>query len=329
MRKISAMRVPEAVAAQPVAPTSPIRLHAPTAQPASTYRNRLLRALPPDDVRRLDGALELVRLTSGQELSGPGVPSGHIYFPVDAIVSLVCLTADGGCTEVASVGSDGLVGVNLFVGGSAGSTQAVVQVAGLAYRVKALLLKDLFNQSAGTRQVLLRYMQALLLQSAQMTVCNRHHTVEQQLCRWLLLALDRSETQQLNLTQEMIANALGVRRAGVTEAASKLRKAGMLRCQRGRIIVLDRARLEDHACECYDVISTELDQASGSHGHVHMHHAERAEFRIPRPAATAVHEGVEALLPAATTSRVVVKQLSAQEMRPAANGLRYLDGHAR
>lgn len=326
MRKMNAMRVEE-ITARPVASntTTTIRLHTPSPQSAFAYRNRLLQALPPDDVRRFGSALELIRLSSGQELSVAGVPASYVYFPVDAIVSLVCLTADGGCTEVASVGNEGVIGVNLFVGGSAGSTQAVVQCAGLAYRIKAQLLRDQFNQSAATRQVLLRYMQALLLQSAQMTVCNRHHTVEQQLCRWLLLALDRSSSSQLNLTQETIANALGVRRAGVTEAASKLRKAGMLRCQRGRIVILDRARLEEHACECYDVISNELDAACGCSGHAQPSHAERVDFRI-RPQA---RDGIEALLPAAATSRVVVKQLSAQEMRPAANALHYVNGFAR
>jgi len=258
MTKTSAMRLVEPITSAQFSPSR---------QPAvasAAYRNRLLQAFAPDDLRRFSAGLELVRLSSGQVLSGPGINASHVYFPVDAIVSLVYLTQDGGSTEVASVGNEGVVGISLFVGGSAGSSQAVVQCAGLAYRMKAAVLKEQFNQSSATRQVLLRYMQTLLTQSSQIAVCNRHHTVEQQLCRWLLLALDRSTSQQLSLTQEMIANALGVRRAGVTEAASRLRKSGLLRCQRGKIHVLDRARLEHHACECYDVIRQEIVQAVGA-----------------------------------------------------------------
>jgi CRP-like cAMP-binding protein len=298
--------------------------------PPRTYRNRLLDAFPPDDLRRWEGFLELVRLNSGQVLCGPGIANAHVFFPVDAIVSLVCLTQDGGCTEIASVGNDGVVGVNLFVGGSAATSQAVTQCAGLAYRMKASLLREEFNRSLAVRQIMLRYMQALLTQSAQMAVCNRHHTVEQQLCRWLLLALDRSPTNQLSLTQEMIANALGVRRAGVTESASKLRKAGMLRCQRGKILVLDRVRLEHHACECYATIRDELAQvvpaSAGSAERLH------ADFDLhARVHTTELDHGhpTATIPPPATGVDLAVKRLVGQQARSAVNGSHYYNGQTR
>lgn len=270
--------------------------------PRLLFRNRLLQAFPPDELRRWGASLDLVRLASGQVLAEPGMTSSYVYFPVDSIVSLVCLTQDGGSTEVASVGNEGVVGVNLFVAGSAGATQALVQCAGLAYRMKVSLLRDEFNRSPAVRQVLLRYMQALLMQSSQMAVCNRHHTVEQQLCRWLLMALDRSDSNQLSLTQEMIANALGVRRAGVTEAASRLRKAGLLRCQRGKILVLDRVRLERQACECYCAL--------------------KREFEATAPC---MHSHAPVPIPRADDPVLMVKHLP--NLRPAANGEQFF-GHA-
>lgn len=228
------------------------------APPCLPPQNLLLAALPATDSAALAAALEMVTLEAGQLLSGPCVLANHVYFPIDALVSLVCLTEDGGSTEIALIGNEGLVGIGLFMGGSTAVSQATVQCAGRAYRLRASALRDEFNRSAPLRDLLLRYMQALLTQSSQTAVCNRHHSVEQQLCRWLLSAVDRLRSKELKMTQESIANALGVRRAGINEAAGKLQAEGALRYSRGRIAVLDRAGLERNACECYGVVKQEF-----------------------------------------------------------------------
>lgn len=318
MTKTNAVRVVERI--EPVVGS----VHWEAAEsPRKLFRNRLLQAFPSDELRRWGASLDLVRLSSGQVLAEPGMVASYVYFPVDAIVSMVCLTQDGGSTEVASVGNEGVVGINLFIAGSAGTTQAMVQVAGLAYRMKVSLLREEFNRSPAVRQVLLRFMQALLMQSAQMAVCNRHHTVEQQLCRWLLMALDRSDSNQLSLTQEMIANALGVRRAGVTEAASRLRKGGLLRCQRGKILVLDRVRLERQACECYHAVKREFAETAPpiSTGAV-------AAAPLSSGAHTATLHLHAPPAPGGERAPIVVKRF-ASDMRPAANGAHFFDGHAR
>lgn len=290
--------------------------------PRRLFRNRLLQVFPSDELRRWGASLDLVRLSSGQVLAEPGVVASYVYFPVDCIVSLVYLTQDGGSTEVASVGNEGVVGVSLFIAGSSGATQAVVQCAGLAYRMKVSLLREEFNRSPAVRQVLLRYMHALLTQSSQMAVCNRHHTVEQQLCRWLLMALDRSDSNQLSLTQEMIANALGVRRAGVTEAASRLRKSGLLRCQRGKMLVLDRVKLERQSCECYYALKREFAETAPPLG---ASETRAAPAGLPMQAGMHLHAPPP---PGGDASPMVVKRF-ASDMRPAANGSHYYNGQAR
>lgn len=236
----------ESFGANPAIPASP------------QLSNKLLDALSSEDFVRWRSLLEPVTLNPGQVLASSGLPSSYVYFPVDCLISLMCLTAEGGSTEIALIGNEGIVGVSLFMGESAGASQAVVQCGGLAYRMKASTLADGFQQSASLRHHLLRYLQALLAQSAQMAVCNRHHSVEQQFCRWLLSAVDRLPSNELTLTQELIANTLGVRRAGVTEAASRLRRQGLIACRRGRIEVLDRQRLQHHACECYGAMRREF-----------------------------------------------------------------------
>ncbi|HUS25502.1 MAG TPA: Crp/Fnr family transcriptional regulator [Candidatus Binatia bacterium] len=226
---------------------------APAPQPpeAVPQRNGLLAALPASELAMWQSSLERVRVNAGQVLLEADVAAHHAYFPVDAVISLVCTTEEGGCTEVAVIGREGMVGVGLFIGGSAGAGQAIVQCSGQAFRIRASVLREHFNRSAAVRDNLLRYLQSLLVQSAQMAVCNRHHTVQQQLCRWLLSALDRVDGHELPMTQELIATTLGVRRAGITEAITQLRKLDLVRCRRGRIAVPDRRRLEQHACGCY------------------------------------------------------------------------------
>ncbi|WP_412851739.1 Crp/Fnr family transcriptional regulator [Ectothiorhodospira shaposhnikovii] len=227
--------------------------------------NQLLAMLPDEDYRQLLPGLELVALPLGQVIYEPGIPMDHVYFPIDAIVSLLYVMEDGASAEIAVVGKDGVVGVALFMGGETTPSQAVVQSAGQAYRLGARRLKDAFRRVGGRRQgvlhdLLLRYAQALLTQMAQTAVCNRHHTLDQQLCRWLLLSLDRLPSNHLVMTQELIANMLGVRREGVTEAAGKLQRAGLIKYHRGHITVLDRAGLEARSCECYAVVKRECDR---------------------------------------------------------------------
>ena len=196
----------------------------------------------------------------GHVLYESGVALQHVYFPADCIVSLLYVMENGASAEIAVVGNEGMVGISLFMGGETTPSRAVVQSAGHAYRLKGELLKAEFSRSGATQHLLLRYTQALLTQMAQTAVCNRHHTVEQQLCRWLLLSLDRLSDNKLTMTQELIANMLGVRREGVTEAAGRLQASGLISYSRGKITVLDRPRLEKKVCECYAVVKKESDR---------------------------------------------------------------------
>jgi CRP-like cAMP-binding protein len=204
--------------------------------------------------------MDTVQLPLGEVIYESGGELRHVYFPTTAIVSLLYLMEDGASAEIAVVGNDGIVGVALFMGGESMPNRAVVQSAGHAYRLPGPLLKEEFRRGGSLQRLLLRYTQALLTQMAQTAVCNRHHSVDQQLCRWLLLSLDRLPTSELSMTQELIANMLGVRREGVTEAAGKLQKAGLIQYSRGHITVLDRPALERQACECYQVVKKETDR---------------------------------------------------------------------
>lgn len=222
--------------------------------------NHLLAALPEEDYARLLPHLELVPLPLGHVLHESGMQMRHVYFPTTSIVSLLYVMEDGASAEIAIVGNEGVVGVALFMGGESTTSRAVVQSAGHAYRMKAQLLKDEFYHAGPMQRLLLRYTQALLTQMAQTAVCNRHHTLDQQFCRWLLLSLDRQSSSELVMTQELIANMLGVRREGVTEAAGNVQRAGLIKYSRGRITVIDRAGLEARACECYEVVKKEFDR---------------------------------------------------------------------
>ena len=222
--------------------------------------NHLLASLPDEACARLFPHLELVAMPLEQVLYESGNRLQHVYFPTNCIVSLLYVMEDGASAEIAVVGNEGVIGIALFMGGETTPSRAVVQSAGHAYRLKGQLLKDEFNRSEELQHLLLRYTQALLTQMAQTAVCNRHHSVDQQLCRWLLLSLDRLQSNTLGMTQELIANMLGVRREGVTEAAGKLQAAGLIRYTRGQISVLDRPRLEARACECYSVVKKEFDR---------------------------------------------------------------------
>ena len=223
-------------------------------------QNRLLAALPAADYERLLPELELVPLPLGWAVYEAGGHLGYVYFPVDSIVSLLYVMEDGASAEIAVIGYDGVVGIALFMGGETTPSRAVVQSAGYGYRLKAVVLKREFEQGGELQHLALRYTQALITQMAQTAVCNRHHSVEQQLARWLLLSLDRLSSSELAMTQELIANMLGVRREGVTEAAGHLQKAGLIHYSRGRITVLDRPKLEHRVCECYAVVKKEYDR---------------------------------------------------------------------
>ncbi|MFK3971506.1 Crp/Fnr family transcriptional regulator [Pseudomonas sp. NPDC087358] len=222
--------------------------------------NHLLAALPADDLRRLTPHLEQVSLALGDVLYEPGDTLRHVYFPTDVIVSLLHVTENGSSAEIAVVGNEGLIGIALFMGGESTSSRAVVQSAGVAFRLPGQRLKTEFNRHGDLLLLMLRYTQALITQMSQTALCNRHHTIDQQLCRWLLLSLDRLHGNKLNMTQELIANMLGVRREGVTEAAGKLQRQGVIEYSRGQITVLDRPRLERLSCECYLVVKTETDR---------------------------------------------------------------------
>ena len=219
--------------------------------------NGLLAALPHSEFDCFSAALEPVSLALGQVLYDPGSQMDHVYFPTTSIVSLLYVMMDGASAEIAIVGNDGLVGVALFMGGMTTPSRALVQSAGFGYRLRSQILKDEFHRGGALMHLLLRYTQALITQMAQTAVCNRHHTVDQQLCRWLLLSLDRLVGPELKMTQELIANMLGVRREGVTEAAGKLQSAGLINYSRGQIKVLDRRGLEERVCECYEVVRRE------------------------------------------------------------------------
>lgn len=223
-------------------------------------QNHLLAMLPKDEYQRLAPHLEFVELTLGQSLVESGKVMRHAYFPEDAIISLLNVMENGNSTEIAVVGSEGVVGISLFMGGETTPSRAVVQSAGRAYRVRGQVVKDEFDRAGPLQRMLLRYTQALITQMAQTAVCNRHHSVDQQLCRWLLLSIDRLPTNELVMTQELIANMLGVRREGVTESAGKLQRARLISYSRGSIRILDRAGLEDRVCECYSVVKKEYDR---------------------------------------------------------------------
>ena len=222
--------------------------------------NHLLVALPPVDWQRWKPQLELISLKLGQVLHESNGKMHYVYFPVNAIVSLLFVLENGSSTEIAVVGNEGIVGISLFMGGETTPSRAVVQSAGSCLRVKASFLKSEFDRSVPVMHLLLRYTQALLTQMTQTAVCNRHHTLDQQLCRWLLLSLDRLSGNHLVMTQELIANMLGVRREGVTEAAGRLQKAGLISYARGKIEILDRKGLEKRSCECYGVVKLEYDR---------------------------------------------------------------------
>ncbi len=222
--------------------------------------NRLLAALPDAEWERWLPQLEAVDMPLGKVLYEPGIRLTHVYFPTTSIVSLLYVMEDGASAEIAVVGHDGLVGISLFMGGESTTNRAVVQSAGLGFRLRANLLMLEFNRAGPVLHLLLRYTQALITQMAQTAVCNRHHSLDQQLCRWLLLSLDRLPSNELIMTQELIANMLGVRREGVTEAAGNLDKAGLIRYRRGHITVLDRSGLEKRTCECYSVVKQEYDR---------------------------------------------------------------------
>src|ERR1700737_1165637 len=226
----------------------------------SPHQNHLLDALPSSDYERLVPHLELVPMRLGDVLYESGVQFRDVYFPTTAILSLLYVMEDGASAEIAIVGNEGILGISLFMGGETTPSRAVVQSAGHAFRLKAALLKNEFGRFGPTMHLLLRYTQALITQMAQTAVCNRHHSVDQQLCRWLLLSLDRLQSNELSMTQELIANMLGVRREGVTEAAGKLHKLGVIRYARGHITVLDRPKLEQMCCECYAVVRKEGDR---------------------------------------------------------------------
>jgi CRP-like cAMP-binding protein len=223
-------------------------------------QNHLLASLPAEDYARLAPELEFTSMPLGLPVYESGVPMDHVFFPTTCIVSLLYVMENGESAEIAITGNEGLVGISLFMGGESTSSRAVVQSAGECYRLKARILKREFEQGGSLQQLVLRFTQSLIAQMVQTGACNRHHTLEQQLCRWLLLSLDRLPGNDLSMTQQLIANMLGVRRGGVTEAAGKLQKDGLIRYSRGRITVLDRPRLEHRVCECYDAVKREFER---------------------------------------------------------------------
>jgi CRP-like cAMP-binding protein len=222
--------------------------------------NQLLAALPDAEQARWFPQMEAVDLPLGQVLYEAGRPLEHVYLPTTAIVSLLHVLEDGASAEIAVVGREGIVGISLFMGGESTPSRALVQSAGQGFRLQADRMMQEFNRAGPVLHLLLRYTQALITQMAQTAVCNRHHSLDQQLCRWLLLSLDRLRSNELVITHELIASLLGVRREGVTEAAGHLQKAGLIRHRRGHITVLDRTRIEQRACECYAVVKNEYDR---------------------------------------------------------------------
>jgi len=228
--------------------------------PHTPKKNHLLAALPAEDYARLLPNLELIAMPLGWAVYESGGHMAYLYFPTTSIVSLLYVMESGASAEIAITGNEGLIGVSLFMGGESTPSRAVVQSEGNGYRLKASILKKEFALGGHLQHLALRYTQALITQMAQTAVCNRHHAVDQQLCRWLLLSLDRLPSNELRMTQELIANMLGVRREGVTEAAGKLQAAGLIHYSRGKITVLDRPKLEQRVCECYGVVKKEFDR---------------------------------------------------------------------
>jgi CRP-like cAMP-binding protein len=226
----------------------------------SPNQNHLLAALPAEEFERWLAHLQLVPMPLGEILYEPGEQLQHAYFPTTAIVSLHYVTESGASAEIAGVGNEGIVGISLFMGGDTTPSSAVVQTAGHAYRLERRLLKEEFDRAGPVLRLLLRYTQALITQMTQTAVCNRHHSIEQQLCRWLLMTLDRIPSGELVMTQELVARMLGVRREGITEAAGNLQRAGYIRNRRGHIAVLERSGLEKTTCECYSVVRIEFDR---------------------------------------------------------------------
>ena len=227
------------------------------AMSSDPLQNQLLAALPAEEWARWQPVLEPIDMPLGAVLYESGMTMSHVVFPTTSIVSLLYVLKDGASAEIAVVGNEGIVGISLFMGGETTPSRSVVQSAGQGFRMRGQLLKDEFSRSGPVLHLLLRYTQALITQMAQTAVCNRHHSLDQQLCRWLLLSLDRLPTPQLVMTQELIANMLGVRREGVTEAAANLQRAGLISYRRGHITVLDRKGLEQRTCECYSVVQKE------------------------------------------------------------------------
>jgi CRP-like cAMP-binding protein len=222
--------------------------------------NSLLKALPEATKKSLFPQLKIIKLPLGKVIYEAGQNLENVYFPIDSIVSLLNVLEDGASAEISVVGNEGLVGIAVFMGGESTINRAIVQSAGRAYKLSASVLFDEFNDNQSLRELLLRYTQALMAQMAQTAICNRHHSIDQQLCRWLLLSLDRLASNNLTMTQELIANMLGVRREGVTEAAGKLQKLGVINYKRGQITVTNRQKLETLCCECYAVVKTETDR---------------------------------------------------------------------
>jgi CRP-like cAMP-binding protein len=230
------------------------------ASPSDPRTNQLLAALPETEWLRWQPHLEPFAMPLGHVLYEPGATLSHVYFPTNSIISLLYVMENGASAEIAVVGNEGIVGISLFMGGESTPSRAVVQSAGGGFRLRAQMMKDEFNRTGPVLHLLLRYTQALITQMAQTAVCNRHHSLDQQLCRWLLLSLDRLEDNELVMTQELIANMLGVRREGVTEGALRLQQDGLIRYARGHITVLDRGGLERRTCECYSVVKREYDR---------------------------------------------------------------------
>lgn len=247
----------------------------------SPQQNQLLAALPLETLRRLQPHLELVPLEFGKVLCESGDVMRHAYFPTDSIASLLYVTREGASSALAAVGNEGVVGVALFTGGDSTSTRAIVQSAGYAYRLNGRKFKEELNRHSDLQVLLLRYTQSLITQMAQTAVCNRHHSIEQRLCRWLLLTLDRLQDNHITLTQEFIAETLGVRREGVTEAAGKLQRMGVIEYSRGRITILDRGEMEHMTCECYSVVKKETDRLLP---HVHIHNHQQQHHHYTRSA---------------------------------------------
>ena len=239
---------------------NPVRPFTTVSAVPDARTNQLLAAIPPADWLRWLPELEPIELPLGLVLYESGRTLGHVYFPIDAIVSLLYVMENGDSAEIAVVGNEGVVGISLFMGGESTPSRAVVQSAGHGVRMTADAIQAEFYRSAPVMHLMLRYTQALITQTAQTAVCNRHHTLDKQLCRWLLLSMDRLQGNDLVMTQELIANMLGVRREGVTEAALKLQAAGLIRYARGRITVIDRPGLERRVCECYAVVKSEYDR---------------------------------------------------------------------